>query len=118
MKKTIELTTRSEGSRVVQHLENQRGEKVGDLRLAAIAETYNLPSDLPDGTKVTLTIDIPRQLGWYPVLMNDNSQKILYWNGEEFRSGTGSIGRLTCSWSEDEYEWVADKPIPNPFEGE
>lgn len=117
MKRTIELVTRSEGSRVVQYLENDKGCKVGELLLARHAHNYNLPTDVPDGTKITITIDdIPRQKGWYPAIMNDESKKLIYWNGEEFRSGTGNRSRFTCTWDEDEYKWVADNPIPDPFD--
>lgn len=73
----------------------------------------------PEGTafELDITITEPRKKGWYPATMNDNSKKILYWDGEQFKSGTGSIGRLTCTWDEDECKWVADEPIPNPFGG-
>lgn len=115
MKKTIELTTTSDGIRATHYLHGAPDNRyVGEIHLRKL-ERHGFPSNLPDGTKVTLTIDIPRQKGWYPAIMNDESKKLIYWNGEEFRSGTGNRNRFTCSWGEDEYKWVAGDPIPDPF---
>ena len=74
----------------------------------------------PEGTafELDITITEPRKKGWYPATMNDNSKKMLYWDGEQFKSGDGKANSTyTCTWNSTEYRSVADEPIPDPFGG-
>lgn len=124
MKKTIELVSNSWGLRGGHNLwlpdnvgKKQDcnacdivGKRKGIINFGAL-----LPgADVPDGTKVTITIDLPRKAGWYPVITKKNEFKMLLWY-----NGIGFVANQLNpypDWREPEFSWIADEPIPDPFE--
>lgn len=127
MKKTIELVSNSWGLRGGHNLwlpdnigrkqdcnaSDIEGKRKGIINFGTLLPGTNIP----DGTKVTITIDVPRQVGWYPATLGLSSavdeNRIIWWDGRVWHNGTG-IGGAT--WRDHEFSWIADEPIPDPFE--
>lgn len=66
--------------------------------------------------ELTVTYDKPRPMGWYAMTLTNGEKRTHYWDGEIFRSGKGEgVKGKGASWHPDEYSWVSDTPIPDPF---
>lgn len=70
----------------------------------------------PEGAtfELDITVTEPRKHGWYPVIWKlHNSKRLLHYDGTTFNSSTDENA---TSWREDELSWIADEPIPDPFD--
>ena len=90
-----------------------------DQMLAAQGLFELMGINFPDEAAFELEITVTgsRKIGWYPVLLQHNSeQRIFYWNGEVFKSHP-YFGATT--WYPDEIKSVlTEEPItPDPFKG-
>lgn len=87
----------------------------GDMVIAkGLFELMGIP--FPEGAtfELDITVTEPRKKGWYAVRLadKDTQKRVLYWDGDALQSGYNA----GATWRPYEVSWVADEPIPDPFE--
>lgn len=126
MKKTVELESNSWGLRGAHNLwlpgkarpknDCELNDVFGDRKAVINFSALFGNIDIPDGTKVTLTIDVPREKGWYRVKHEDGDEQVLYYDGGSFREymrvkGTGDsevrIGGGAV-YRDSDLQWISD----------
>lgn len=81
-------------------------------------------TDIPLWGLAKVTIDTETQSywieknykhGWYPVTRKTTgSNRILYWDGNTFADTRND--QCAVHWDKSAFSWIADEPIPDPFE--
>ena len=87
----------------------------GDMVNAkGLFEMMGIP--FPEGATLELDITVtePRKKGWYPVTLNAGNKRILYYDGSKIVDTDSE--KVQQVWSEYQFQWIADEPIPDPFE--
>lgn len=129
MKKTVKLYAARAGSGSA-YIYDKKLTPVGDRGVCTEGNHYPSSGDMvnakslfemmgipfPSGASFELEITVtePRKKGWYPVIWKlQNSKRLLHYDGTTFNNSTDENA---TSWREDELSWIADEPIPDPFE--